>query len=1000
MRKSLLLFSTFLFLVFQTMGQDVSITGKVVDVAGEGIPGVNVLIKGTTIGTTTDVSGSYSVSAPGDAILVFTSVGYTKQEIAVNNQTTINITLEEDISELSEVVVTGYRSVKKSDLTSSIAVVDGDNLTQQPIGSVDNLLQGQSPGVLAVSQNGRPGGNAYIRIRGVGSVNASNEPLFIIDGIQMTQSDYNALNPNDIQSISILKDAASTSIYGARASNGVVLITTKSGAAEKGKPTITYKFQFGQKEKIPDNFDMMNKEEKLAYEVATGGMSQATADFVSTSPAYPETDWQDVLLRTGQVQSHDLSLASTTDRAKYFFSLGSYDEEGISVGSNFERLSGRLNLEFKTTDWLTFGNNLTVSQTKERETRDRFNVQNPFYAIYAYNPYESEFQLDANGDFVLDENGDKVYNLTRQGFSISEALRNNPESNERLSAIGGVFARITPIEGLVYTSRVSMNYQIYRREYYIQPNSVLDGYVGDPNAPGIKTDNGYDRSLTTWTNTLEYTFKPMGNHNINVLGGTEYVKSRLEQYSISGKGFPSEDFFTQDNASEITGGFTSIDEWALWSQFLNVNYNFGEKYFVTGSVRRDGSSRFGADNRYGIFYAGSFGWNMTEEGFLNDVSWLEQLKFRASAGTSGNVPTSLYAALGYYNIGNYNNTSASFPGQLENPNLQWEENFNYSVGIDFGLWNNRLSGSFDYYNRDTYNLLFPRPLSQTVGFTSRTENVGKIKNSGIELELNAIVVDQGDFKFNIFGSYSTVKNEVLELDNGGEDIIDGNSGISLLREGLTANTYYLVRYAGVDPDNGDALYYDINGEITNVHSYDDAVALEGKSPLPTYFGNFGFNSSWKGLSLNVNFFYQGGNYIYNYQNEAVLMSDGSNYNINQRKDALNYWKNPGDTGVLPRPDANNDIYDSDRYLQKGDFIRLRNVTLAYSLPKSLIEKAKLSNVEFYVQGTNLLTINPHFTGDPEVGRGSDESNLTTLGEFTLFTYPNTRGYTAGVNVTF
>ncbi|WP_296620878.1 TonB-dependent receptor [Marivirga sp.] len=996
--KKILLTCFMLVFVLYAWAQDRTVSGTVTDAeTGEALPGVNVLLKGTGTGITTDLDGNYKISVPSDGgTLVFTFIGMEKVEVNIGARSVIDVQMETDVEQLSEVIVTGYGSVKRADLTSSISTVSGEDLQSIPIAGIDNLLQGKSPGVQVINQNGAPGANAYIRVRGVGSVNASNEPLFIIDGIQLTSVQYNAINPNDIQDISILKDAAATSIYGARASNGVVLVTTKDGSRTK-KPQVTYKYQMGAKEMIPNNFEMMNKEEKLRYEVEVGLRDEASAEELRNSLAAPDTDWFDVLLRRGSVQSHDLSFSGNGEKSKYFFSFGTYDEEGISVGSKFSRITGRANTEFKLTDFLSFGNNLTVTNSTNNQTRDRNNVQNPFRAIYDYNPYEPEFILDEEGNKELDENGDPIYNPTRQGFSIGEALRKNPEEEKYTNAIGNVYLSADPIEGLRIKSVAGINYRLRNREYYIMPGSILDGYVGDPAAPGIKTDNNDVRNQFNWTNTVNYNFSPVEGHIIDVLGGTELITADIRTSRISSKGFPSENFTTHDNASEVTAGNTTRDQWALWSQFGQVSYNLNEKYFATGSIRRDGSSRFGADQKYGIFWATSAGWNIHDESFL-DFDFLSQFKIRGSVGTSGNVPNELYASRGFYGFGSYNNTVTRVPTQLENKDLKWEENFNYSVGVDFGVFNNRFSGSVDYYTRNTRDLLFNRPVSRTTGWTSRLENIGEIVNTGIEVELAYDIVRSRDFNFTLLGSVATNDNEVLNLDNGGEDIVDA---FTLLSEGSKVNTFYLVRYAGVNPANGEELFYNKDGEITNSWSGDDAVALDGKTPLPTYFGNFGFNTSYKGLALNVNFYYQGGNYVYNIAYNSQQLANGNNAaRSNQRVDAFNYWKEPGDVDVLPRPGVDVPTFTSDRYLQRADFIRLRNVNLSYSLPKSILDKIKLQGIQVFVQGTNLWTFNPFFDGDPEVGRGSAESGLTQLGEVTLYTFPNTRGATAGLNITF
>ena len=434
-----------------------TVSGTITDEAtGEPLIGATVLVEGTTIGTVSDLNGQFSIRVPeGRETLQISYTGYAPRSIDIGNASQIEVQLSTDIAQLSEVVVVGYNSVKRSDLTSAVSVVDGDQLTAQPIGSIDNLLQGAATGLQVVAQNGRPGGNAFIRIRGVGSVNASNEPLFIIDSIQVTQADYNALNPNDVSKVTVLKDAASTAIYGSRASNGVILITTKKGKRDR-KPQITYNFQYGEKERTDDGITLMNGNQKLDYEVALGIRSEESAQAIREDLSFLETDWEDVLLRKGLVRTHDLSISGGSNRANYHFSLGSYSERGITVGSDFERLTGRFNMDFDVTDWLQVGNTLALSRTDDNELRDVYNVQNPFVAIYTYNPYEPEFVLDDDGNRVLDENGEPIYNRTQQGFSISEALRNNPENKKQINGIGSVYIKATVLPRLIFKSQAGI----------------------------------------------------------------------------------------------------------------------------------------------------------------------------------------------------------------------------------------------------------------------------------------------------------------------------------------------------------------------------------------------------------------------------------------------------------------------------------------------------------------------------------------------------------------
>lgn len=997
MKKLLLV----LLLVFAAVGVTLAqrtVSGTITDDTGQPLIGATVLVVGTTTGTVTDIDGNFTLGVPqGRNTLEISYTGYATQQLELGASNVINIVLDTDIAQLSEVVVVGYNSVKRSDLTSSVSTVGGEELTAQPIGSIDNLLQGKSPGLQIVAQNGQPGGQAFVRIRGIGSVNASNQPLFVVDGIQVTPNDYNAINPNDIKEVTVLKDAAATAIYGSRASNGVILITTKKGRRDR-KPTISYNFQYGQKERTDDGFEMMNADQKLDYEVAIGQRTAESADEIRQNLSFLETNWEDVLLRTGEVRSHNLSISGGSEQANYHFSLGMYDEQGIAVGSDFSRMNGRFNMDFDVTEWLRIGNTLSLSRTDDDVLRDRNNVQNPFRAVYDYNPYEPEFLYNDDGTLQLDDNGDPIYNNTHEGFSISEALRNNPEEQIRTNAIGSVYAEASILENLKLKSQAGGNYQIFRREYFIQPGSILDGYVGDPNAPGIKTDNGSDMLIFNWFNTLSYNFTLGGSHQFTTLLGTEYYKRDLESYRVDGKGFPSSRFFTQDNAAEITGGNTTKTQWSLWSQFGEVRYNYDSRYLATFSMRRDGSSRFGSENKFGVFYAGSLAWNLASENFMSGNSLFDQLKLRVSAGTSGNEPNGLYWQ-GTYGFGSYTDRTTAIPNQLSNATIKWEENFNYSIGLDFGLLDNRLSGSVDYYNRRTFDLLFPQPLSRTTGWTSRLANVGEMLNSGFEFELVADLVRQDNFSLSLFGNLTTNENEITELNNGGEDIINANSGLTLLREGLPVNTFYLVRYAGVDPATGDELYLDANGNVTNVYNSDDAIALEGKSPQPKMFGSFGTNINIYGVDLSASMYYSTGAYTLNFMYQNIV-SDGDNANDNQDVAAFNYWKQPGDTGVLPRPDVANNTNTTTRYLQKTDYLRLRNVSVGYTLPQTLTQRFHVNQLRLFVQGTNLWTLNPYFRGDPEVGRGSAESALTLQGEVTLYTYPQTMGWTVGANVTF
>lgn len=994
--------SLLLMLVFGAMtvafAQMRTITGTVVDENGDPAIGVNVYVKSAeTIGTETDIDGKFSLDVPEKTNkIVFSYLGYADIEKDVTNTNTVGVVnLSLDAEVIEEVVVVGYNSVKRSDITTAVETVDGEELQTVTLGSVDQQLQGKAAGVDIIAANGRPGGTAYVRIRGNGS-DRNNEPLFILDGVQITASAYNQINPNDIETISVLKDAGATSIYGAAASNGVVLITTKKGSGLR--PRVEYNTQYGFKEMVDDNIDMMDAAQKLQYEQELGQGPEANAtperqQFLIEN----SVDWQEVLLQTGTFQQHNLGISGGTEKADVFASFSYWDEEGIVInGTDFQRYTGRFNTNFEVNNWLTIGNTLTTAYTFENELRDRNNVQNPFRAMYDYDAYEPLYVLDEDGNPELDENGDPIFNLTSEGFPIAEALINNPETVERITIIGSAYARADITDNLFVRGQYNLRYLGTENVYWNKPGSVLDGYIYPvPTGSVTLTETAaYQQQVNT---LIGYNRTFADKHNTTFLAGTEFIDYDFARSQTRGRGFPNDQLYTLDNAAEIFGGTSSREEYAVFSYFGQATYNYDSRYFATASIRRDGASRFGADNRYGTFGAVSAGWNIASESFLQSFEKLDQLKLRTSYGTSGNYRSvGFYAALDQIGAGSYNNLPSLFPAQLENRDLQWESNRSFSVGLDFGLFNNRVSGALDYYTRSTFDLLFFRPLPNSTGFNGRDENVGEIQNEGVEFQLAVDLVRGGrdGFNWSVFGNISTNENRVIELENDGEEIFDS---YTILQEGQEFKTFYLVRWAGVDPATGDPLFLDADGNVTNEYSSDYAVALEGKSPFPSYYGGFGTNASFKGFDLGVNFTFRGGNYIYNAM-ASNMLSDGANINDNQRVEALDYWKEPGDITEIPRPFYQNvGGTTTDRFLQRGDFLRLRNATVGYSLPLDNVSAVQRARV--YVSGTNLLTFTA-YEGDPEVGIGSGESNLTLPGEIALYSYPTTSALIFGLDVTF
>ncbi|MEA5425954.1 SusC/RagA family TonB-linked outer membrane protein [Arcicella lustrica] len=1000
-RKLLMIFVLMLTLTLKMAAQDRIVSGKVTSSEdGAVLAGVSVSVKGTSKGTTSAADGSYKISVPNNATLTFGFVGFIKQDIAVGTKTIINVALVNDVTDIEEVVVVGYGTTKKQNLTASQANISGKALEGKAGGSTfDNLLQGKAAGLQITSVNGRPSGQNFIRIRGEGSLTAGSQPLVVIDGVPVANSEaqgginiLNTINPNEIEDVQVLKDASSAAIYGSRGANGVILVTTKQG--KKGLPKITYSFQAGYSEKTPDNFKMMTFEEKLRYEKDLGYTNGYFLDDVTTMTdaeyqaevtrlSAGKTDWFKTLLQKGQLRTHRLGISGANDAFSYNIGLQTSKVGGLVNGSNSDLNTGRINLEYRASKWLKTGSNLQFSVIQTNEQRDRYNVQNPFYAIYAYNAYEPEF------------NDDGTYNLTANGFSISEAILNNTEKQNIVNGLGSFFVALTPIKDLEVRSQIGLTYTDYAREYYIKPNSILDQYVGDPAARGSKTDNGFQNFNYVFTNTATY-FKSIDDtHNFKILGGIEFTRDRIKTYTLSSKGFPSDKVSTQDNSSTPTGASTGKSDWALYSLFGRINYDFNQKYFLDLSVRRDGSSRFGINNRYGLFGAASAGWHLDKESFIQDLTFINSLKLRASYGLTGNDRIGNYTSLGLYRYNSYGLTSATFPSQVQNPDLTWEKLAATDIGVDFSVLNNRLYGTVDWYNKNNSSLLYDRPLSSTTGFQSRTENVGAVQNRGLEFTLGYKILNTKDLKWDVNVNYSINKNKVTALT---EDGINRPGGLSKLQIGQPIDVYFMTRYAGVNSQTGAQQFYNINGEIVENYSPSDAVVLEGKSRLATRFGNFHTDISYKGFSLGADLYYSGGNYIFNsLWND--LTSDGEYIYNNQAADALNYWKKAGDTGVLPEPTGIS--YTTDRYLQKGDFIRLRNVTLGYTIPTGITKKAKIQSVRIYAQAQNWWYHAFEAKGDPEIGFGQAESTGgQTQGLFRGYSYPVARQLTFGIDLTF
>ncbi|MBV1924875.1 MAG: SusC/RagA family TonB-linked outer membrane protein [Flavobacteriaceae bacterium] len=1006
-----------LFSITSVLAQEKTISGNISDATGFPLPGVNVIIKGTTSGTQSDFDGNYTLQVNNGQTIVYSYVGFKTEERIVGANSTIDLLLQEDAAVLEEVVVTGYSARKRTVQTSAVVSISATEIAElSPTTSIDNLLQGKAAGVQVTSANGKPGQGAFVRIRGVGSLSAgASSPLYVVDGSIIREEDLGTIPNEDIENITILKDAATTSRYGSRGASGVVVITTKSGSRTKDA-TVRFSSRYGVTNRITPNFEVMDAAQKLQYErelFLLDVSAASTLPGVTTDAGSPErqflldnqTDWQDLMLRTGIIQSNNVSFSGGAENMDYYFSVGHDRNTGIiDQLSGFEKVNARLNVKFDAKEWLKLGVNVGYARSTSDEPRDRNNAQNPFRAMYDYNPYETEFVLDEDGNVTFDENGDPIYSPTHTTFNVRGALLSEPAEDIKNNLLTNIDAQVIFSDRFSYGLNVAMNGINERTESYSKPGGILDDIIGDADNPGNKLDTGAYRYDFTIGNRLNYNLNT-DTHSLNALGLFEYNYNENKGYQVRSIGFPSASLTTQANAAEVTNGTTTRNILTLVSYGLFTDYDYKEKYLASASVRYDGSSNFGEDNTFGIFWSGSLGWNVAKEDFFK-AEWINDLKIRAAYGTTGNRNgIGRYSPQDNVAFDSYPGGSATRPSNIGNPELKWETTTTTNIGLELNMFNNRIRTVVDYFIRDTEDLLFSIPKAHEAGVGSIEGNLGEIQNKGLELSLQADVLRSEGLKWTVGGNIVFLDTQIVSLPDG-EDVTPDDAFNIAFSEGTLINEHFLVRYAGVDPSNGAPLFYGADGEKYRAGDLPEGEnrVFQGKSAIADTEGGFFSNFNYKGFGLRADFVFKAGNWINNFV-RSNLNSDGINVDDNQALSAFNYWKQPGDTNVHPSPiyrDEANSI-NSDRFLEKGDYIRMRNVTLSYTFPKAKLDKVPFNSLRIYVQGQNLLTFT-EFYGDPEVGISSGETidfaDVVAPGEATLYSYPNTKSIQVGIDVSF
>jgi TonB-dependent starch-binding outer membrane protein SusC len=1002
--------------------QKLMVSGTITDAAtGEVMPSVNVVIKGTSIGVATDNAGKYTIEVPSPAlILQFSFIGYQTIEVTVGNQTNIDMALKSNVTEMEELVVIGYQTKRKKDITGAISSISGGSIASAPVKDVLTAMQGRASGVQVISNSGAPGDGVTVRVRGFSSLNSGNDPLYVIDGIPVestTMSTLNAydnhglnplsdINPADIESIEILKDASSSSIYGSRAANGVVLITTKRG--HEGKPTVTLSGQVGYS-KLPRELSVLNAAQWRDIVID----SYKNLDYYNgaTTPTEPhwtaidslnpmnsgDIDWQKLMYRTAKQYEANFSVQGGNADSKYAFSTSLLDQDGILISSNYTRITSRLNTDFKVSDRLKIGQSISYSHgITDRVSAGGTGNYSLVQSILVRPPVYSLTYPDGSPIYYFNGKRNPVY-LAKECTHLNTANR----------IIGNQFLEFIILKGLKFKSSESVDFTAMKEdEFYPTTVDYRAGYnVGKVRSIGnltwsVENYLTYDKSFTSY-------------HHFSALAGVSTQSWKRETTGLDGTYFTSDNLITLNGAGTISNqAVNTTTEHSLASFFGRLSYNYKGKYLIETNLRADGSSRFGKNNRYGFFPSASAAWRFSDETFMKNQNIITDGKIRFSAGQTGNEAIGDYTSQGTFAIGtNYLDYSGAAPTVMPNADLTWETTTQYDLGLDISMFNNRISLSADAYFKRTTDLLFDVPIPETTGFSSTTQNLGDIDNKGIEVVLSGDN-NLGNLRWNTSFNISFNKNVIKSLP---KDLLTNgyiqNGSFHILEEGKSIGNFYGWKALGVyasDASNvnsvrngsatgkvfqgGDIIWDDVNGD--DVIDASDKQIIGNAQPL--FIGGFMNDFSYKNFSLNIFFQFSYGNDIYSYLNYQRNMVFAYN---NVSTDALRRWRKQGDITDYPRPIRNdpnqNDSRISSRWVEDGSYLRLKSITFSYDLPEEILTRLKMQGIKLYVTGQNLITWTHYTAYDPEVSSYSGLQIGVDEGA-----YPQNRTILFGVNFKF
>jgi len=952
--------------------QGINISGTVTDADGQTLPGVSVQVKNSNQGTAADVNGNYRISAPADATLVFSFIGYQSQEVAVGNRSSINVTLAEDNTTLNDVVVIGYGTQTKRDITTAVTSIGSDEIQNQPVTNPLQAIQGKAAGVQITSQSGKPGSGVSVSIRGNTSITASNSPLYVIDGI--TSRDASFLNPNDIESMTILKDASAAAIYGSSGANGVILITTKKGRS--GKPQITFNAFTGlsnlwRKQDVLNRDQYLNLMEEIGYTDLEGFGAE-------------NTDWQDKTFGTGVQQNYQASVSGATNSGGTYYVSGGYlQDKGVVAPAKLNRYTASFNGTQRATDWLRFTANAAITQSNSIDVSDNAGVARGGTILSALTtpPTIGVFKEDG-----ITYTSNPYKGGWENPIANAFAAENNSKNTRFL---GGLSAELDFTEHLLLRSSISINQSKNSYEYWLDPYSTDYGRQQE----GIARTNNTDDKVWLNENLLSYA-RVFGDHDLSATVGTTLQESDWKYRNTEVTRFLGEDGSLLDEGTSVAPTLPSQAQWSKRSYLARISYNYQGKYLISSNFRADGSSRFAPENRYGYFPSVSAGWRISAEDFMAGATNIDDLKIRASWGQVGNDEgIGDYAYLALYNL----TTQGSYSfAQLANPDLTWEKTTQSNIGLDLTMFDGRVSFTADAYLKKTDNLLVNVQLPPSSGFGSQALNVGSMENKGLEFLLSTRNIERDNFSWSTDLNFSLNRNKVTSLGTSTKSLDFGGiyerDAVIKIEEGRPLGSFFGYVFEGVDPQTGDAIYKDLDGEegITAA----DRTYIGSAQPKFTY----GFNNQLNYRNWGLSLFFQGvqGNDMFN---ASRIDLESMNDSKNQSTAVLNRWRQPGDITRIPRAVENNtdNSLTSSRFVENGSYLRLKTATLSYNFGDLRIGNANFSKFMIYATGYNLLTVTDYTGFDPEVNQYG--ANGPSMG-VDYGTYPQSRTFMLGINVGF